>query len=64
MILSNKKLIFVLTKSHQTRSFLNSVLVDDISLPEGPVFMSPDRLLESFQREVIYKKPQVLTKIN
>lgn len=46
-------------KSRQTRDFLNSVLLDDTKLPEGPVFLSPDRLLESFQREVIYKKPEV-----
>eukprot|EP00948_MAST-09A_sp_MAST-9A-sp1_P002021 g2021.t1 len=29
------------------------------SLPDGPVFLSPDRLFESVAREVIYRKPQV-----
>lgn len=35
-----------------------------MNLPDGPVFMSPDRLLESFQREVIYKKPEVIKILN
>ena len=28
-------------------------------MPAGPVIMSPDRLMKSFNREVILKKPQV-----
>ena len=28
-------------------------------LPEAPIVMSPDRLLRSFNREVILRKPQV-----
>jgi len=28
-------------------------------MPDGPVIMSPDRMIKSFQREVIYKKPQL-----
>ena len=30
----------------------------DASLPPGPVLTSPDRLIESFTREVIRRKPQ------
>lgn len=47
-------------QSDTTRSFLNSVNLDEISLPEGPVFLSPDRLIASFQREVIHRTPEVL----
>jgi len=28
-----------------------------VNLPDGPVFMSPDRILHSFHREVILRKP-------
>ena len=28
-------------------------------MPEGPVIMSPDRLMKSFKREVIDRKPQI-----
>lgn len=28
-------------------------------MPDGPVIMSPDRLIKSFKREVIYKQPQI-----
>lgn len=28
-------------------------------LPDGPVIMSPDRLLRSFKREVIHRQPQM-----
>lgn len=52
-------LILIFKKSDPTRAFLNSVYLDDLSLPEGPVFLSPDRLMESFQREVIFKTPEV-----
>jgi phosphatidate phosphatase LPIN len=27
-------------------------------LPEGPVLLSPDRLIQAFTREVIHRKPQ------
>lgn len=37
---------------------------DSIKLPEGPIFMSPDGYVKSFQREVIDKTPDILkTKI-
>lgn len=28
-------------------------------MPDGPVIMSPDRMIKSLKREVIYKKPQM-----
>lgn len=28
-------------------------------MPDGPLIMSPDRLVSSFKREVVYKKPQL-----
>ena len=32
---------------------------NDYQLPEGPVIMSPDRLMASLHREVIMRKPEV-----
>jgi len=42
-----------------TKSFLVNLKQSNVSLPPGPVFMSPDRLFASFKREVILKKPEV-----
>lgn len=47
------------TQSLTTRNYLNSVVQGNITLPPGPVIMSPDRLISSFKREVIHKKPEV-----
>eukprot|EP01104_Vermistella_antarctica_P009207 TRINITY_DN2349_c0_g1_i1.p1 TRINITY_DN2349_c0_g1~~TRINITY_DN2349_c0_g1_i1.p1 ORF type:complete len:1063 (+),score=241.93 TRINITY_DN2349_c0_g1_i1:157-3345(+) len=41
-----------------TRGYVGNLKQDGISLPEGPVFMSPDRLFESFRREIIHRKPE------
>lgn len=41
----------------QTRTFLHSVMQGSAKLPNGPVLMSPNRLMESFAREVIRRKP-------
>jgi hypothetical protein len=41
-----------------TRDFLHSVTQGGARLPNGPVLMSPNRLVESFTREVIRRKPQ------
>jgi phosphatidate phosphatase PAH1 len=38
---------------------LTSLQQDESTLPKGPVIMSPDRLMYSFKREVIYKRPEV-----
>lgn len=42
-----------------TKKYLKSVKQNGFSLPEGPVFMSPDRLFGALKREVILKKPEV-----
>jgi phosphatidate phosphatase LPIN len=37
-----------------TREYIKSIIQDDVFImPDGPVIMSPDRLLRSFKREVI-----------
>lgn len=41
-----------------TRDFLHGVVQGGSRLPNGPVLMSPNRLVESFTREVIRRKPQ------
>jgi phosphatidate phosphatase PAH1 len=45
-------------QASQTRSFLHNVIQGGSRLPNGPVLMSPNRLVESFTREVIRRKPQ------
>ncbi|RHZ77412.1 hypothetical protein Glove_180g112 [Diversispora epigaea] len=42
-----------------TRDYLEKVKQDKYQLPDGPVIMSPDRLLTAFHREVIMRKPEV-----
>lgn len=45
----------------ETREFLKNIKQDqNFNLPDGPVIMSPDRMIKSLSREVILKKPQVL----
>lgn len=44
-------------QASQTRDFLHSVTQGPAKLPNGPVLMSPNRLVESFTREVIRRKP-------
>jgi phosphatidate phosphatase LPIN len=41
-----------------TREYLAGVEQDQYQLPEGPVLLSPDRLVQAFTREVIQRKPQ------
>jgi hypothetical protein len=41
-----------------TKGFLTSLQQDSVHLPDGPVFMSPDRLLHSLNREVILRRPE------
>lgn len=47
----------------QTKKYLSSIVQSNTRMPEGPIFMSPDGLFDSFTREVIEKQPQEL-KIN
>ncbi|KAJ7632102.1 Lipin/Ned1/Smp2-domain-containing protein [Mycena rosella] len=42
-----------------TRDYLKGIKQNDYQLPEGPVIMSPDRLMASLHREVIMRKPEV-----
>lgn len=44
-------------QASQTRTFLQNVTQGNAKLPDGPVLMSPNRLMESFAREVIRRKP-------
>lgn len=37
---------------------MNGVEQGKFQLPEGPVFLSPDRLIKSFHREVIERRPE------
>ncbi|XP_063218869.1 phosphatidate phosphatase LPIN1 isoform X2 [Bacillus rossius redtenbacheri] len=45
-------------QSDVTREYLKSVKQNNLSLPEGPVLLSPTSLLNAFHREVIEKKPE------
>jgi phosphatidate phosphatase LPIN len=45
-------------QSLSTREYLTGVQQGKTSLPEGPIFMSPTRLIESFTREIIWRNPE------
>ncbi|WFD41456.1 phosphatidate phosphatase [Malassezia psittaci] len=42
-----------------TREYLMNINQNNYRLPDGPVIMSPDRLMASLHREVILRKPEV-----
>jgi len=42
-----------------TREYLKGIKQNGFTLPDGPVIMSPDRLMTSLHREVIMRKPEV-----
>ena len=42
-----------------TRDYLHNINQNNYQLPDGPVIMSPDRLMASLHREVILRKPEV-----
>lgn len=42
-----------------TRDYLKGIQQNGFTLPDGPVIMSPDRLLTSLHREVVLRKPEV-----
>ncbi|KAF9226906.1 LNS2-domain-containing protein [Gyrodon lividus] len=46
-------------QADSTRDYLKGIKQNDYQLPEGPVIMSPDRLIASLHREVIMRKPEV-----
>ncbi|KAF8499982.1 Lipin/Ned1/Smp2-domain-containing protein [Gautieria morchelliformis] len=45
-------------QADSTRDYLKGIKQNNYQLPEGPVIMSPDRLLTSLHREVIMRKPE------
>eukprot|EP00834_Sanchytrium_tribonematis_P000785 NODE_15_length_50561_cov_0.608081.p16 type:complete len:361 gc:universal NODE_15_length_50561_cov_0.608081:25577-24495(-) len=42
-----------------TRNYLEKVEQGPYKLPEGPVFLSPDRLYAAFRREIIQRRPEI-----
>ncbi|TBU47240.1 LNS2-domain-containing protein [Dichomitus squalens] len=46
-------------QADSTREYLKGIKQNNYQLPEGPVIMSPDRLMASLHREVIMRKPEV-----
>jgi len=46
-------------QSQQTKDFLQSVYQDGKMLPQGPLVMSPDRMLPSVKREIVYRRPEL-----
>lgn len=46
-------------QADSTRDYLKGISQGNYQLPEGPVIMSPDRLMTSLHREVILRKPEV-----
>ncbi len=56
------KMVYLTSRSigqaNVTREFLYSVRQGQIALPQGPIIMSPDGLINSFKREVIDRRPQ------
>ncbi|KAG8965035.1 hypothetical protein FRC00_012934 [Tulasnella sp. 408] len=46
-------------QADSTRDYLKGIKQNNYQLPEGPVIMSPDRLMASLHREVIMRKPEV-----
>ncbi|CDS01254.1 hypothetical protein [Sporisorium scitamineum] len=46
-------------QADSTRDYLKGIRQNGYQLPDGPVIMSPDRLIASLHREVILRKPEV-----
>lgn len=47
-------------QADQTRDYIKRIVQDRVFvMPDGPVILSPDRLLRSFKREVIHRQPQM-----
>jgi phosphatidate phosphatase LPIN len=45
-------------QASSTRGYISRLKQGDVLMPSGPVICSPDRLLTSFNREVIQRKPE------
>jgi len=46
-------------QSQLTKDFIFSVYQDGKMMPHGPVVMSPDRIMSSLKREVVFKRPEL-----
>ncbi|WBW73215.1 lipin, phosphatidate phosphatase Ned1 [Schizosaccharomyces osmophilus] len=46
-------------QADSTRHYLQNIEQNGISLPDGPVILSPDRTMAALHREVILRKPEV-----
>jgi len=46
-------------QSKLTKDFIFSVYQDGKMMPHGPVVMSPDRIMSSLKREVVFKRPEL-----
>ncbi|EPY52591.1 lipin Ned1 [Schizosaccharomyces cryophilus OY26] len=46
-------------QADSTRHYLRNIEQNGVSLPEGPVILSPDRTMAALHREVILRKPEV-----
>ena len=42
-----------------TRKYMDNLQQNGVSLPKGPLIISPDRLVQSFKREIISREPYV-----
>eukprot|EP00003_Mantamonas_plastica_P021658 TRINITY_DN3538_c1_g1_i1.p1 TRINITY_DN3538_c1_g1~~TRINITY_DN3538_c1_g1_i1.p1 ORF type:complete len:771 (+),score=275.69 TRINITY_DN3538_c1_g1_i1:406-2718(+) len=64
VVKNNYKILYLTSRAigqvNTTRSYLKSIKQGDAlyTLPPGPVMTSPNRLFESFTREVILRKPE------
>lgn len=45
-------------QANYTRDYLAKIAQDTAQLPDGPLLLSPDRLVQAFTREVIMRKPE------
>ena len=46
-------------QSQLTKDFIFSVYQDGKMLPHGPVVLSPDRIVPSLKREVVFRRPEI-----
>lgn len=44
-------------QAETTQKYIKNLKQENLKLPPGAIIMSPDRLLRSFSREIILKKP-------
>jgi phosphatidate phosphatase LPIN len=58
---NNYKLLYLTSRpigqAGVTRGYINTLKQGEKSLPKGPIFMSPNRLLTSLHQEVVLRRP-------